>query len=67
MLDYIFGYEAWLLEDPQRLTDFRIAVFTIALILGMAAVIAYLWYENRKKDETIFELKSLIKTFNYRQ
>lgn len=62
MLDYIFGFENWLLEDPARLTDFRIAVCVIAIFLVMAAMIAYLWYENRKKDQEIHCLLDYIYT-----
>lgn len=62
MLDYIFGYENWLLEDPQRLADFRIAVIVITLFVVMAIAIARLWYENRKKDQEIHYLLDYIYT-----
>lgn len=60
MLWLIFDFENWLLEDPARLADFRIAVLVFAIFVVMASAIAYLWYENRKKDLLLEEQEDLI-------
>lgn len=39
--DYLLPIEQWLVEDPNRLTDFRVGVLMLACI-GAAIVIALL-------------------------